>query len=120
MRTRPTRGDYSIGEVVMHGLAGAAVLLSLLAAGSAAAEWNGSTGQRAVSTGIDAAIVRPLAAARVAVGAALLVPASILASPACIVNLFSGDECGPVFQAPYDILVAEPADYAFHRPMGEL
>jgi hypothetical protein len=120
MRTRPTRGDYSIGDVVMHGLAGAGVLLSLIAAGPAAAEWEGSTGQRVVATGMDAAIVRPLAAARVAVGAALLVPASILASPACIVNLFSGDECGPVFQAPFDILVAEPADYAFHRPMGEL
>lgn len=104
----------------MHGLAGAAVVLSLIGAGSAAAEWEGSTGQRAVATGMDVAIVRPLAAARVAVGAALLVPASILASPACIVNLFAGDECGPVYQAPFDILVAEPADYAFNRPMGEL
>ena len=120
MRTRPTRGDYSIGDVVTHGMAGAAVLLSLIAAGPAAAEWEGSTGQQAVAKGMDVVIVRPLATARVAVGAALLVPASILASPACIVNLFSGDECGPVFQAPYEILVADPADYAFHRPMGEL
>ena len=120
MRTRPTRGDDSIGDFVVHGLAGAAVLLSLLGAGPAAAKWDGSTGQRVVTTGVDVAIVRPLAAARVAVGAALLVPASILASPGCLVNLFSGDDCRPIFQAPFDILVADPADYAFHRPMGEL
>ncbi len=120
MRTRPTRVDHSIADGVMHGLAGAALLLSLFGAGSAAAQWEGSTGQRAVTTGVDVAIVRPLATARVVVGAALMVPASILASPACVVNLFSGDECGPVFQAPYDILIAEPAEYAFHRPMGEL
>jgi hypothetical protein len=120
MRTRPTRGDDSIGDFVMHGLAATAVLLSLIGAGPATAKWDGSTGQRVVTTGMDVVIVRPLAAARVAVGAALMVPASILASPACIANLFSGDDCRPIFQAPYDILVAEPADYAFHRPMGEL
>jgi len=120
MRTRPTRDDDSIGDFVMRGLAAAAVVLSFIAAGPASAAWDGSTGQRVVTTGMDVAIVRPLAAARVAIGAALMVPASILASPACIVNLFSGDDCRPIFQAPFDILIAEPADYAFHRPMGEL
>ena len=127
MRTRPTRGGYSIQLPVAsyvktagQGLAAAVAVISLVAAGPAAAEWDGSTGQRVLTTGMDIAIVRPLAALRAGLGAILLVPASILASPACIAKLFSREDCRPVYEAPYEVLVAEPADYAFNRKMGEL
>ncbi len=123
MRTRPARSGISIRLSTGKGWRAALAfvsLASLLGAPVASADWDGSAGQKAVSTGLDAMIVRPLAAARAGIGSVLLVPASILASPACAVNLIRGDSCRPVFEAAYDVLVAEPVDYAFKREMGEL
>jgi len=93
---------------------------SLIAAQSATAASDVSTAERIATTGIDVIIVRPLAAVRAGIGSLILVPAAILASPACIVNLVNGESCRPVYEAPYDVLVGEPAEYAFNRKMGEL
>lgn len=123
MRTRPARSGDSIRFSARQGLVVTATALSLcsLFAGSpAAAAWDGSAAQKAVATGVDLTIVRPLAAVRAGIGSMLLVPASILASPACAVNLVRGESCRPVYEAAYEVLVGEPADYAFNREMGEL
>ena len=121
MRTRPARLDSPIRTSSMRWPGAAlALLLSLAAAGPSAAAWEGSTAERIVTTGLDLTIVRPLAVVRAGIGSALLVPAAILASPACLVNLANGEECGPVYSTPYDILVGEPAEYAFSRELGEL
>ena len=120
MRMRPARLHSPIRPSTIQWMGGAvALLFSLAAAGPSAAAWEGSTAERIVTTGLDLAIVRPLAVVRTGVGWALLVPAAILASPACLVNLASGEECGPVYSTPYDILVGEPAEYAFSRKLGE-
>ncbi|MAG29597.1 MAG: hypothetical protein CL908_01735 [Deltaproteobacteria bacterium] len=92
-------------------LLGASTIL-LAATPSTAADgfrWDGSQAQRAVSQGVDAVIVRPLAAARVVVGAALLVPAALLASP--------GGREG--IDGAYEIFIEEPVTYAFVRKLGE-
>lgn len=121
MRTRPNRPGFCnrIRRVI-----GLAALVSLAtfaqASPSGAWTWDGSVPQRVFSSGVDVALVRPLAAIRAGIGAALLVPAAILASPACVVNVVTGADCRPVFEAPYDVLVGEPADYAFKREIGEL
>lgn len=94
-------------------------LSSAFVARPAAAAWEGSTAQKAISSGLDLTIVRPLAAIRVGIGSVLLVPASVLASPACAVNLVRGESCRPVFEAGYDVLVGEPAEFAFQREVGE-
>lgn len=119
MRTRPTRVGYSIRISSVQAMAAAVAVISLATAQPATAAWDGSTAQTIVSTGMDVTIVRPLSAVRAGIGAILMVPAAILASPACFVNLFKGEDCRPVFEAPYDVLIGEPAEYAFRRKMGE-
>ncbi len=126
MRTRPARSGDSIrfsarrGRVSTVAVLSLCTLVGLLGARPAAAGWDGSTAQKAVSTGVDMTIVRPLAAVRAGLGSVLLVPASILASPACAVNMVRGESCRPVYEAAYDVLVGEPVEYAFNRKMGEL
>ena len=128
MRLRPTRSIGSMeGSPTRRATALAVILLSsivLAAAGPALAEDGDgeavSAPERVLMTGLDIAIVRPLAALRAGVGSVLLVPATILASPGCLVNLANGADCRPIFEAPYEVLVAEPADYAFNRKMGEI
>ena len=134
MRTRPTRFGSSIRLSPvspiwkMKWIACAAAVLALISArpvlagaGSDEADESAtSTTQQIVLTGLDMAIVRPLAAFRVGVGSLLLLPAALLASPACFVNLANHADCRPVYEAPYDVLVGEPAEYAFGRKMGEL
>lgn len=119
MRTRPTRVGSSVRISSMK-MAAAVALVSLFGVQPASAAWDGSTAERIVSTGVDIVIVRPLAAFRAGIGSLFLVPAAILASPACVVNLVNGESCRPVYEAPYEVLVGEPADYAFGRKMGEL
>lgn len=124
MPTRPTRPACSnrssirLARIVV--LAAAAALATMGPIRPAAAEEQTSVGQKIVSTGIDMAFVRPLAAVRAGIGAVLFVPAALFASPACAVNAVKGEDCRPVFEAPYEILIGEPAEYAFGREMGEL
>ena len=136
MRTRPTRFGSSIRFSPisplskMKWIACAAAVLALISArhvlagagaeSGDAGESTTSTTQQVLLTGLDMAIVRPLAAFRVGIGSILLVPAAILASPACFVNLAHHTDCRPVYEAPYDVLVGEPAEYAFGRKLGEL
>jgi len=137
MRTRPTRPGSSIersipspsarlfsarrpGLAVLASLAAAAAHLGAAMPAAAETESAAETATRVVATGVDATIVRPLAALRAGVGSVLLVPAAILASPACLVNLINSESCRPVYEAPYEVLVSEPADYAFNRKLGEL
>lgn len=91
-------------------------------AGPAVAEDGGmwEAPQRAAATTLDLLVARPRAAARTGIGALLLVPATILASPGCAVNLVTGADCRPIFEVPYEVLVQEPAEYAFGRELGEL
>jgi hypothetical protein len=122
MRRRPTRPAFfnRIQRAIAPAALVALLMLAVASPSSAAWTWDGSLVQRILSSSVDLTIVRPLAAARAGVGAVLLVPASILASPACAVNLITGADCRPVFEAPYEVLLAEPADYAFKREIGEL
>lgn len=128
MRTRPTRSIGSMeGSPPRRATALAVILLAsllLAAAGPALAEDDEgepvSAPERILMTGLDMTIIRPLAAFRAGVGSVLLVPATILASPGCLVNLVNGTDCRPIFEEPYEVLVGEPADYAFNRKMGDL
>ena len=123
MRTRPTRHGSSIRISWVTFLAAAAALAMVGHARPSAAAawvWEGSTAQKYVSIGVDMTVVRPLAALRAGIGAVLFVPAAILASPACAVNAANDEDCGPVYEAPYEVLIGEPAEYAFRRKMGEL
>ena len=126
MRRHPTRLGSSIRFSPMRWMTCALALLTLVSTRPVMAESDesdssdASTAQRILLTGVDIVIVRPLAAFRAGLGSVLLVPAAILASPACLVNLANGADCRPVYEAPYEVLVAEPADYAFQRKMGEL
>ncbi|MFO0689911.1 MAG: hypothetical protein U0900_14535 [Myxococcota bacterium] len=124
MPTRPTRlarsNRSSIRLARVAVVATAAALASIGAVRPAGAEEQASIGSKIVSTSIDVAIVRPLAAMRAGLGAVLFVPAALFASPACAVNAAKGEDCRPVFETPYEILVGEPAEYAFERKLGEL
>lgn len=126
MRTRSTRSDAPIFLSTTRWLAGALAALALISAGPVRAqsdesdESDASRAEQVVLKGVDMTIVRPLAAVRAGIGSILLVPAAILATPACFVNLANNADCRPVYETPYDVLVAEPAEYAFSRPMGEL
>lgn len=119
MRTRPTRLS-TLPTCWMISLAAIAALSIGTHARPSQAADEDSVGQRIVSTGIDMTLVRPLAALRAGIGAVLFVPAAILASPACAVNAINGEGCGPVFEAPYEVLVGEPVEYAFRRELGDL
>jgi hypothetical protein len=59
---------------------------------------------------VDVVFVRPLAAARVFVGALMFVPAALFSLP-------MGQEG---FDAAYDTLIDEPMEYAFRRKLGEM
>jgi hypothetical protein len=120
MRTRPTRVGSSVRISSTRWMGAAIALASLIGVQPATAAPEVSTAERIASTGMDMLIVRPLAAVRTGIGSLLLVPAALLASPACIVNLVNDESCRPVYEAPYDVLVGDPAEYAFRRKMGEL
>jgi len=135
MRTRPTRFGSSIRLFVTRNViprtamtrkATVTFMAVLVAVGAfaatrpAQAAWEGSGAEQAVITGLDMLIVRPLAAVRAGVGTVLLVPAAIIASPGCLVNLVDGADCRGIYEAPYEVLVNDTYEYAFRRPMGEL
>jgi len=106
---RPSRSRWHVAPLL-------AAMILLCAAPALAADgdasgfvWEGSAAQNVIAKGVDALIVRPLASVRVAVGAALMIPAAILSSP-------SGREG---FDGAYEVLLEQPMEYAFSRPMGE-
>ncbi len=72
--------------------------------------FEGSATEDAIAKGLDAVLIRPLAAARVVVGAAFLIPASLFASPGGLDSI----------RAAYEVLVDEPVEYAFRRELGDL
>jgi hypothetical protein len=98
MRAHSTRAFASLAAVVL-----------LLSASPSTAAWEGSRGEDALAKGVDALIVRPLASARVVIGALMFLPAALLSSP-------SGREG---FDAAYDTLIEEPVEYAFRRELGD-
>lgn len=127
MLQRPTDTDRLMRFSWRAGLALAAALLTVVGAQPSSAQTesapSGSEGsplQVAASTTVDALLVRPLAATRALLGAALMVPTALLVSPTCIGNAVRGESCAPVYEAPYDVLVAEPATFAFQRELGDL
>lgn len=62
----------------------------------------------------DAAILRPLGAVKLAVGMVALIPASVLYTFRMPFDSDSG-----VYREAADLLVVEPANYLFRRPLGE-
>ena len=95
-------------------IAALAVLLVSSAAATASAadeswRWEGSKAEEITAKTVDLLVVRPLATARVAAGAVLMIPASLMASP-------SGREG---IDGAYEVLLEEPSAYAFTRPIGE-
>lgn len=90
-------------------LAGLAACLILMSAAPSMAAFEGSKAERIIATGVDAVLVRPIAAIRVVIGGIFFLPASLLASP-------TGREG---ISGAYDIFLVEPIDYAFRRKLGE-
>ena len=72
--------------------------------------WSGSRAEDVTAKSVDALIVRPIATARVVLGALLFVPAAIISSP-------MGKEG---FDGAYDTLIDIPFEYAFKRDIGDL
>ncbi len=88
------------------------MILALTLAGAQpvfAQGFEGSAAEDMIAKGLDAVLVRPLAAARVVVGAAFLVPASLFASPGGMDSV----------RAAYEVLVDEPVEFAFKRELGD-
>lgn len=65
--------------------------------------------------GYDIAVLRTLGSMRLLVGMAFLVPASILQT---LVLPFNSSDTG-VLREQAEILVIEPANFVFRRPLGE-
>ena len=97
-------------SVLRRTLIGLTFIGALAAAQPSFADWESSKEKAAEvsAKALDALVVRPLATARVIVGAALMVPSSILVAP-------SGREG---LETAYDVLLAAPMDYAFNRELG--
>jgi hypothetical protein len=72
-------------------------------------QWEGSAAEDATAKGLDALVIRPLAVARVAIGAALMIPTALFAWP-------GGREA---LDAGYEVLIDGPMEYAFERELGE-
>jgi hypothetical protein len=97
---------------------GAALVIAILLAASpsfADFEWpslnlEGSKTEDVLAKGIDVTLVRPLATVRVVIGCLFFIPAAILSAPA-------GREEG--FDVAFDVMIAEPSEYAFQRKVGE-
>ena len=98
MRAHSTRAFASLAAVML-----------LLSASPSTAAWEGSRGEDVLAKGVDALIVRPLASARVVVGAIMFIPAALISAP-------SGREG---FDTAYDTLIQEPMEYAFQRELGD-
>jgi len=64
-------------------------------------DWGGSI--------FDVIVLRPCQAVAVVIGAGLFVPAALISSP--------GGR--PALSDAWDVFVAEPADTAFYRPLGD-
>ncbi len=102
---RPTRNrPFSL-------LAACAVAWAILLSGpgTALADWQTSRGADIAASTLDLAIVRPLATAKVVVGALFFVPAALFSAP-------MGREG---YEGAYESLIAIPAEFAFDRKIGE-
>ena len=86
-----------------------AASLILMSATPSMAEFEGSKAEQVLASGFDAVLVRPIAAARVVVGAMFFLPATFISAP-------SGREG---FDGAYDVFLAEPIEFAFRRELGE-
>ena len=101
------RRTRSLTTSLLIGLATSSVLL--FSAQPSAAAFEGSKAEDVIAKAVDATIIRPLSVVRLAIGAALLVPAGIFASPSGLEGL----------QTAYDVLVVGPREYAFDRKLGD-
>lgn len=87
-----------------------AVLVALAPTASLAADDEASVGAKI----FDAMILRPIGAARLLVGAGALAVTSVLYT----FRLPFDSDTGP-FEEAAEILVVEPGNYVFRRPLGE-
>jgi hypothetical protein len=101
-RRRPTAlPSFFSGLILALTLAGAQPVF--------AQGFEGSAAEDMIAKGLDAVLIRPLATARVIVGAAFLVPASLFAAPGGLDSIKSA----------YEVLVDEPVEFAFKRELGD-
>jgi hypothetical protein len=98
-----------IFSALAHGMTTLAFVAILASAQPSSAAWDGAAVEDVSAKVVDAIIIRPLATMRVIVGAAMLVPASLL-------SVWGGSEG---LNSGYDLLVAEPIEYAFDRKLGD-
>ncbi len=98
-----------IFSTLAHGTTTLAFVAVLAFAQPSAADWNGAAVEDVSAKIVDAIIVRPLATIRVIVGAAMLLPSSML-------SVWGGVDG---LRGSYDLLLAEPIDYAFDRELGD-
>jgi hypothetical protein len=103
------RSSSSIKRSFWNLVVAMAFVGTLAVAQPSAAEWEGSKAEDITAKVLDAVIVRPLAVARVAVGAAFMIPSAVFAWP--------GGREG--IDTAYEVLIAGPAEYAFDRKLGE-
>lgn len=100
-------------RMISRALPGLVLALALCLAPPAGAEewrWEGSRAEEVTAKGFDAVVIRPLAMARVLLGLAMMVPASLFLWP-------QGREG---YEGAYDVLVDAPMEYAVHRDLGDL
>ena len=62
-----------------------------------------------IAKGLDAMLIRPLGAVRVAIGAMFLVPASLFSAPGGLDSI----------RGAYEVLLEEPMEFAFKRELGD-
>ena len=89
-----------------------ALIVVLMLQGSALAEQPEPRGNgvvRALAIGFDLVVLRPLAVAALVVGAAMLPPVALMASPGGMEGLREASE----------LFVTEPFQEAFQRPLGD-
>jgi len=88
----------------------AVIAMACVLAAPAPVHAEDSRAVRGLLSALDVTIIRPLATARVIVGAGLFVPSFLLSLP-------MGREG---FDGAYDVLIDAPTEFAFRRKIGDL
>ena len=106
----PRANPSPTSTLLLRSLAFVGILVAVLVAPQPSfAAWEGTAAEDVTAKVVDAVLVRPLAAVRVAVGVALFLPASLLASP--------GGREG--ISISFGVLIDAPIEYAFERELGD-
>jgi len=91
------------------------VQLGLLVAAVPSASFASDAAYDAFAIGFDLAVLRTLGSVKLVVGAAAMIPTTILYT---LKMPFDGGDAGAL-QEVAEVLLVEPANYIFRRPLGE-